>query len=73
MPKSIAPKAQQKSFFGDVGSFLGKHAGEAVGSLLGFRKGTKVAKMKRGGKAPHMVKGSVAAKKHMAALRAMRK
>ena len=79
MPKIIAPKAQQKSFLGDVGGFLGKAAGEAVGGLLGLRRGGKAKKMKspekmkRGGKAAHLVKGSAAAKAFMARLRKMRK
>ncbi len=47
-----------KNIIGDIGGFLGKAGGDALGKMFGFRKGTKKVKkespvlMKRGGKAP---------------------
>jgi hypothetical protein len=67
-----------KNIIGDIGGFLGKAGGDALGKMFGFRKGTKKVKkespvlMKRGGKA-RLVKGSKAAKAYMAKIRRMRK
>lgn len=71
---------------GAIGSMIGQPAlgatlGGGLGSALSnplrglpFKKGGKVSKAKKGGKKPaHMVAGSMAARKHMAKLRAMKK
>ena len=67
-----------KNIIGDIGGFLGKAGGDALGKVLGFRKGGKVKKvkketlekMRRGNR---LVKGSKAAKAYMAKIRRMRK
>lgn len=72
---------RQKNIIGDIGGFLGKAGGDALGTFLGFKKGGRVkkrtksespVKMRRGGRA-HLVKGSAAAKAFMAKLRRMKK
>jgi hypothetical protein len=57
----------------EIGAKIGRGGGGLVGGLLPFKKGGVVAKGKKGKKPAHMVKGSVAAKRHMAKLRKMKK
>jgi len=58
----------------EIGSKIGRGGGGLVGGLLPFKKGGVVAKNKNGKKKPpHLVKGSMAAKRHMKAVRMAKK